>query len=67
MKHQMRVWIHCRVVSQYGEKCLLGFQEKILKDFAVKMNLKIEGITNRFPIMSMGEMHFLKHFLEDIL
>lgn len=44
MNHQMRAWIHCRV-SQHGEKCLLAFQEKILKDFAGKMNLKIAGIT----------------------
>ncbi len=44
MKYQMRTWIHCRV-SKHGKKCLLDFQEKILKDFAEKMNFKIEGIT----------------------
>lgn len=40
-----RVWIHCRV-SQYGERCLLEFQENILRDFAEKTGLRIVGITN---------------------
>ena len=39
-----RVWIHCRV-SEKGERCLLDFQESILKDFAEKLDLKIVGLT----------------------
>ena len=39
-----RVWIHCRV-SQHGERCLLEFQENILRDFAEKTGLRIVGIT----------------------
>lgn len=39
-----RVWIHCRI-SERGERCLLDYQEKILKDSAEKLDLKIIGIT----------------------
>lgn len=39
-----RVWVHCRV-SQHGERCLLDFQENILRDFAEKTGLRIVGIT----------------------
>lgn len=39
-----RVWIFCRV-SEFGEKALLDFQEKILSDLAIKMDFKIVGIT----------------------
>lgn len=39
-----RVWIHCRV-SEQGERCLLDFQESILRDFAEKLDLKIVGVT----------------------
>lgn len=39
-----RVWIHCRV-SEQGERCLLDFQESILRDFAEKLDLTIVGVT----------------------
>ena len=44
MKNQMKVWIHCRV-SERRKKCLLDFQETILRDFADKLGLKVAGVT----------------------
>lgn len=44
MKNQIRVWIHCRV-SEQRKKYLLDFQEKILRDFADNLKLKVIGVT----------------------
>lgn len=51
MKNQNRVWIHCRV-SQQGEKCLLHFQENLLKNFAEALEMKVVGVTKE---VSSGE------------
>lgn len=39
-----RAWIYCRV-SEHGDKQLLDYQEKILKNLASKYGFRIVGIT----------------------